>query len=161
MAQWIGICLPMQGTQVDPLSRIPYTSRQLSPCATTTKLVSYNTKHMCCNYWRPHAKSLCSTTSPCTAKRSPHSPQLESAHVRQQRLKQLNKIQDQYPQLEKSLAKSYISLGQLVAAISVYEKHHYQPSMSKVDLHSNCNSATCSVEGIRVNTTCTQSVGIM
>ena len=38
VAQWLRICLPMQGTQVRSWSgKIPHAMDQLSPCATTTE----------------------------------------------------------------------------------------------------------------------------
>ena len=40
VAQWLRICLPMQGTRVEALSgKIPHAAEQLSPCATTAEPV--------------------------------------------------------------------------------------------------------------------------
>ena len=40
VAQWVRIRLPVQGTGFDPWSgKIPHTTEQLSPCATTTEPV--------------------------------------------------------------------------------------------------------------------------
>ena len=71
VAQWIRMCLPMQGTWVQSLVQ------EDSTCCRATKPV-------CCNYWNPWAQSLCSTReamamrSPhTTTKSSPSSPQLE------------------------------------------------------------------------------------
>ena len=38
VAQWLRICLPMQGHGFEPWSgKIPHAAEQLSPCATTTE----------------------------------------------------------------------------------------------------------------------------
>ena len=37
MAQWLGTCLPMQGTCVRALVGDPHAAEQLSPCDTTTE----------------------------------------------------------------------------------------------------------------------------
>ena len=57
VAQWLRICLPVQGHGFDPWSRkIPHAAEQLSPCATTTEAcVTYSlhattTEPTCCNY---------------------------------------------------------------------------------------------------------------
>ena len=43
VAQWLRICLPMQGTWVQSLvGKIPHATEQLSPCATTTEPASHN-----------------------------------------------------------------------------------------------------------------------
>ena len=43
VAQWLRICLPMQGHRFEPWSRkIPHATEQLSLCATTTEPVSHN-----------------------------------------------------------------------------------------------------------------------
>ena len=40
MAQWLGVCLPMQGTRFGPWSgRIPHAAEQLGPRATATEPV--------------------------------------------------------------------------------------------------------------------------
>ena len=86
VAQWLRICLPMQGTRVRALVREDPT------CRGATRPVSHNywactlepTSH---SYWSPRAYSLCSATreattvrSPRTAmKSSPRSPQLEKS----------------------------------------------------------------------------------
>ena len=85
------ILLPMQGTWVWSLVwEDPVCHEATEPCAL---------EHASYNYWShtpqlrsPHAQSLWSTREataerrPCTAmKRSPHSPQLEKAHVKQPR----------------------------------------------------------------------------
>ena len=81
VAQWLRICLPMQGTQVRSLVREDLTchaTEQLSPCATTTEPALY---------------SPCSATSEATTMRSPgtatksspHLPQLEKARAQQRR----------------------------------------------------------------------------
>ena len=94
VAQWLRICLPMQGTRVQALVREDPTCRRA-------------TKPMCHNYWAcalepaSHNYRACvpqllkpvhlepvlrNKRSPCTAtKSSPRSPQLEKACVRQQR----------------------------------------------------------------------------
>ena len=73
MTQWIRICLPMEGTQIDPWSgKISQIMEELSPCTATTKARVL--------------QSLCSATgeaaamSPSTAMdSSPGSWQLEKA----------------------------------------------------------------------------------
>ena len=53
VVQWLGICLPKQGTQVLYVGREDsHPSGQLSPCAATSK-------PGCCNCWSPCAQSLC------------------------------------------------------------------------------------------------------
>ena len=79
-AQWMRICLPMQGTQVWFLVQEESTSHRA-------------TKPLCCNCWSPCTHSLCSATRgvaamPCLStvmKSSLHSPQLEKARVQQRR----------------------------------------------------------------------------
>ena len=92
VAQWLRICLPMQGTWVRSLAREDHT------CHGATKPMCY--KYWACaleaashNYWSPHAYSPCSATreatalrSPSTARKSsPRSPQLEKACAQQRR----------------------------------------------------------------------------
>ena len=87
VVQWLRICLPMQGARVRALVREDPT------CRRAAKSVSQN-------YWAhvpqllsPRTWSPCSPTGEPTAMRSPHttmksgprSPQLEKAHVQQQR----------------------------------------------------------------------------
>ena len=99
VAQWLGICLLMQGTLVRALVQEDPTCRGA-------------TKPMCHNYWawalepashnywghmpqllKPVCLELCSATreattmrSPCTTtKSSPHLPQVEEAHAQQRR----------------------------------------------------------------------------
>ena len=87
VAQWLRICLPMQGTRVRSLVWEDPT------CRGATKLVHHNdwtctlepTSH---SYWSPCTKIPCSATREATAMRSPHTttkssphlPQLEKAH---------------------------------------------------------------------------------
>ena len=97
VAQWLTICLPMQGTWVKTLVREDPT------CRGATKPVRHNyqacavepTSH---NYWAC-APQLLKPASPCSATReatavrsprtatksSPRSPQLEKAHAQQRR----------------------------------------------------------------------------
>ena len=92
VAQWLRVPLPMQGARVQALFREDPT------CCRATGPVRH--KYWACaleptshNYWSLHAWSLCSTTREATAMRSPctttksgcRSPQLEEAHVQQQR----------------------------------------------------------------------------
>ena len=92
VAQWLRICLPMQGTWVRALVREDPT------CHGATKPVHHN--YWACalepashNYWSPCTWSLCSTTRKATAVRSlcaammssPSSPQLEKVRAPQWR----------------------------------------------------------------------------
>ena len=95
VAQWLRICLPMQGTRV----RAPVWEDPM--CRGATKPVRHNywacalesphattTEPTCHNYWSPHSTTREDTTMrrPCTAtKSSPCSPQLEKAHAQQWR----------------------------------------------------------------------------
>ena len=99
VVQWIGICLPMQGTQVWSLIWEDFTCHgQLKPTghsdwACTLKPVSSSTEAVCCTYQSPHACSLCSTARGATTMRSPYtalksspcSLQLEKARTQQPR----------------------------------------------------------------------------
>ena len=80
VVQWIRICLPMQGTQVRALVREDFT------CHGATRPVCHNfwacalqPKH--CNYWSPHAWSLCSEIPETTTMRSPRTATRESPHA--------------------------------------------------------------------------------
>ena len=101
VAQWLRICLPMQGTWVWALVREDPT------CRGAAKPVCHN--YWACalepashNYWGPCVRSPCSTTREATAMRSPHtatkssprSPQLEEARTQQRRpnAAKINKI---------------------------------------------------------------------
>ena len=97
VAQWLRICLPVQGTRVQSLVREDPT------CHRATKPVSHN--YWICaleptrrNYWarvlqllkpmrlEPVLHGKLQMRSPCTTtKSSPRSPQLEKAHVQQRR----------------------------------------------------------------------------
>ena len=99
VAQWLRICLPMQGTWV--WSLVP----EDPTCHGATKPLCHN--YWACalepashnywahvpNYWNPCAESPCSTTREATAMRSPRtamkssprSPQLEKARAQQRR----------------------------------------------------------------------------
>ena len=93
VVQWLRIRLPMQGTRVRALVR------EDSTCRGATKPVRHNywacaLEPMSHNYWARAPRALAlqqreatAMRSPCTAtKSSPCSPQLEKAHVQQQRL---------------------------------------------------------------------------
>jgi len=80
VVQWIRICLPMQETQVRALVREDFT------CHGATRPVCHNfwacalqPKH--CNYWSPHAWSLCSEIPGTTTMRSPRTATRESPHA--------------------------------------------------------------------------------
>ena len=65
MVQWLRICLPMQGTQVQSLvGKISHALGQLSLCATTTEPIL-------CNYRSLGAQGPCSATREASAVRSP------------------------------------------------------------------------------------------
>ena len=70
VAQWLRICLPMQGTGVRS-GKIPHAAEQLSPCATTTEPARPRAH-------TPQVLSPCATTTeahtlqgPCTATTEP------------------------------------------------------------------------------------------
>ena len=77
VAQWLRICLPMQGTQVRALVREDPT------CRGAPKPVRHN-------YWSPCSWSLCSATREATAVRSPR--QLEKARAQPRKTQRSQKI---------------------------------------------------------------------
>ena len=94
VAQWLRICLPMQGTRIRALLWEDPT------CHGATNPVCHN--YWACtlepanhNYWSLCAQSLCSATREATSTRSPHTttksslhlPQLEKASTQQRRPK--------------------------------------------------------------------------
>ena len=84
VVQWLRICLPMQGTQVQSLiQKIPHAADQRSPRATTIEPELQSPGAAATEAWVP--QSPCSTAREATAVRSPRSPQLEKAHTQQRR----------------------------------------------------------------------------
>ena len=96
MAQWIRICLPVQGTRVHPWSeKTPHTEEQLNMCATTTESTCHNcwpralqptalelqTRPACSRTCAPQQEAT-TVRGLCTCpvmKSSPHSPQLQKS----------------------------------------------------------------------------------
>ena len=78
VAQWIRICLPVQGTQVQSLVW------EDSTCHRATKPKSYNYRSPCTCSPRATTGKTTAMRRPCTAtKSSPCSLQLEKAHTQQ------------------------------------------------------------------------------
>ena len=73
VAQWSGICLPMQKTCVQALLwKIPHAVKQPSLCPTTEPLLQSTggtaTEHACRDCWGPHTwQPRSATSSPCPA----------------------------------------------------------------------------------------------
>ena len=71
VAQWLGICLPMQGTRVQALVReVPRAAEQLSPWATTTEPALWSpratsTEPKCHNYWACALELACHNYQAC------------------------------------------------------------------------------------------------
>ena len=97
MAQWMRICLPMQGTRVQSSQEdLTHCEEQRRSGATAAEPTLYSprataTEPLCYSYWSPHAVSLClcpareatAMRSPNTAtKNRPHLPQLEKSLIK-------------------------------------------------------------------------------
>ena len=66
VAQWMGICLPIQGTQFQSLVW------EDSACRVAAKLESCNYEPMCCKDGSPHTLEPVLATKEATPVRSPH-----------------------------------------------------------------------------------------
>ena len=81
MAQWLGISLPMQGTQFQPFSgRIPRAAEQLSPWATTAEPALWGPRATTTEAGAPRAYApqwgvapvVATRESPCAAAKIQH-----------------------------------------------------------------------------------------